>query len=287
VVGRNGPPTAVGRASGGEEGLTTKSGKRALVFSLIGLILLIAGSFIAVDWVIFLFGVETVYAGVAKPVTSFICLILVLLIGKDGLDRRDSILLILAFVCIVPVDILMSLVVFSPEMSVASPAFMTGGVLSIVAHLLLIVRHGRGFPYLRSEFRRERGRARWWAFLWLPILLYGSFLLTLLPLMQPMIRVGHLVIGLTYSLVVATSMWVAWETLRFELYPRPNAWMVGVAMTCWFITEIVGETYNVQLGLVSDLAFNFVWIFYGTTIVCLASSGYSWSPRRSSTSGAE
>ena len=261
-------------------------GKRALVFFLLGLILLIAGSYIAVDWVIFLFGVETIYAGVAQPVTSFICLVLVLLIGKDGIDRRDSILLTIAFVCIVPVDILMSLVVFSPDMGVASPAFMTGGILSIVAHLLLIVRHGRGFPYLRSEFRRERGRAGWLAFLWLPILLYGAFVLVLLPLFHPMIRVGHLVIGLSYSFVVATSMWVAWETLRFELYPRPNAWMVGVAMTCWFITEVVGETYNVQLGLVSDLAFNFVWIFYCTTIVCLALSGYSWRPRGSSAPGA-
>ena len=55
--------------------------------------------------------------------------------------------------------------------------------------------------------------------------------------------------------------------------------MVGIAMTCWFITEVVGETYNVQLGLISDVAFNFVWIFYGTTIVCLALSGYSWTPR--------
>ena len=73
--------------------------------------------------------VETVYAGVAKPVVSFICLILVLSIGRDGIDRRDTVLLLIAFLCIVPVDILMSLVVFSPEMSVASPAFMTGGVL--------------------------------------------------------------------------------------------------------------------------------------------------------------
>jgi hypothetical protein len=107
---------------GGEA--TMEPGKRALVFSLTGLIFLLAGSFIAVDWVVFLFGVETIYPGVAKPVTS------------------------------------------------------------------------------------------------------------------------------------------------------------------WFITEIVGKTYNVQLGLISDLALNFVWIFYGTTIVCLALSGYSWIPRRSSASEA-
>ena len=107
---------------------------------------MIAGSYIAVDWVIFLFGIETIYAGVAKPVTSFICLILVVLVGRDGIDRRDTLLLLMAFACIVPVDIRMSLVVFSPGMSVSSSAFMVGGVLSIVAHLLLIVRHGGAFP---------------------------------------------------------------------------------------------------------------------------------------------
>ena len=258
--------------------------KRALVFALVGLILLIAGSYIAVDWMIFLFGIETIYAGVAKPVTSLICLILVVLVGRDGIDRRDTLLLLIAFACIVPVDILMSLVVFSPSMSVASPAFMIGGVLSIIAHLLLIVRHGRGFPYLRSRFRRERGMTAAWSFLWLPILLGASFMAALVPLLKPMVQVGHLLLGLVYSSVVAISMWVAWETVRFELYPRHNAWMVSIAMTCWFITEVVGETYNVQLGLISDLAFNFVWIFYGTTILCLALSGYRWVPGNSSAS---
>ena len=262
-----------------------KQWKRVLVLVLVGLALLLAGSFIAVDWVILLFGVQTIYAGVAKPVMSLLCLLLALLIGKDGIDRSDTILLVVAFLLIVPVDVLMSVVALSPDVGVASPAFMTGGVLSIVAHLVLLVRHGRGFPYLRSEFRRERGRAALRSFLWLPVLVFGLCALALIPLAGPMIQVGHLLIGLVYSGVVATSTWVAWETVRFQLYPRRSAWLVSVAMTCWFATEIVGEIYNVQIGLISDLAFNFVWIFYGTTIVCLALSGYRWSARESSPSG--
>jgi hypothetical protein len=253
--------------------------KRALVFSLLGLILLIAGSFIAVDWMIFFYGIHTVYAGVAKPVTSFICLLLVLLIGRDGIDRRDTALLAIAFVCIVPVDILMSVVVLSPGMTVASPAFMAGGVLSIIAHLLLIVRHGRGFPYFRSAFRRENGLEGVWPFVGLPLLAYGACAAALLPLLQPMITVGHVAIGLIYSACVATSVWIAWETVRFKLYPKPNAWMIGIAMTCWFITEIIGEIYNIQIGMISKILFNFVWVFYGTTIACLALSGYRWNGR--------
>jgi len=254
--------------------------KRNLALSLLGVILLIAGSFIAIDWAIYLFGIETIYAGAAKPVVSLICLILALLVGRDGIDRRDTILLVIAFILIVPVDVLMSVVVLSPDTSVSSPAFMTGGGLSILAHLVLLVRHCRGFPYLRSQFRRERGKASLGSFLWLPALVFGVWALVLIPLFGPMARVGHLLIGLVYSGLVAASTWVAWETLRFELYPKLNAWLVGIAMTCWFATEIVGETYNVQIGPISDVAFNFVWIFYATTVVCLALSGYGWKRER-------
>jgi hypothetical protein len=279
------PARELDRACGEEDEFGVKQWKRVLVLVLVGLALLLAGSFIAVDWVILLFGVQTIYAGVAKPVLSLLCLLLVLLIGKDGIDRSDTILLVIAFLFILPVDVLMSIVALSPEIGVASPAFMTGGVLSIVAHGVLLVRHGRGFPYLRSGYRRERGRAALGSFLWLPVLVFGLWALVLLPLLGPMIRIGHLLIGLVYSGLVVTSTWVAWETVRFGLYPRWNAWLVGVAMTCWFATEIVGEIYNIQIGRISDLAFNFVWIFYGTTILCLALSGYRSSACESSISG--
>ncbi|MBI5115449.1 hypothetical protein HZA56_03165 [Candidatus Poribacteria bacterium] len=250
--------------------------KRVVVFALVGLILLIAGSFIAVDWMIFLLGIKTIYAGVAKPVVSSICLLLVSLIGRDGIDRRDTALLIFAFVCIVPVDVLMSVVVFYPGMTVASPAFMVGGVLSIVADVLLIIRHGRGFPYLRGITGTSKPRANRGSFIWLPLLVYGIAVAVLIPLFKDMARVGHLTIGLVYSFFVAASMWVGWETVRQRLYPRLNAWMIGIGTTCWLITEITGEIYNIQIGRISNIAFNFVWIFYGTCIVCLALSGYRW-----------
>jgi hypothetical protein len=251
--------------------------KRIIILILLGMILLLAGSFIAVDWMIFLFGIRTLYAGVAKPVVSFICLMLVLIIGKDGVERRDTVLLTLAFICIVPVDILMSVVVFTPGMTVASPAFMIGGILSIVAHFILLVRHGRRvLAYLRV--RKEAGGSFGGvgAFLWLPILVYGIAVAALIPLLKPMIAVGHLGIGLSYSAFVATSTWIAWETVRRKSYPKLNSWLIGVGMSCWLVTEIVGEVYNIKIGPVSYIMFNLVWVFYGTCIVCLALSGYDW-----------
>ena len=45
---------------------------------------------------------------------------------------------------------------------------------------------------------------------------------------------------------------------------------------CWFLTEIVGEIYNIQIGTISAVMFNIVWVFYGTCIVCIALRGYNW-----------
>ncbi len=72
-------------------------------------------------------------------------------------------------------------------------------------------------------------------------------------------------------------MWFAWETVRYNLLPKPNAWMVAIAATCWYLTEITGEISNIGIGTVSDIAFRIVWIFYGTNVLLLALSGYRWT----------
>lgn len=54
-------------------------------------------------------------------------------------------------------------------------------------------------------------------------------------------------------------------------------------MRCWpgrkrilYLTEIVGEISNVQIGTISDIAFNSVWMSYGTNVILVALSGYRW-----------
>ena len=71
--------------------------------------------------------------------------------------------------------------------------------------------------------------------------------------------------------------WFAWETVRRKLYPAPNAWMVAIAATLWYATEIIGEVYNLGLGDISEIMFRRVWVFYGTNVVLWALSGYRWT----------
>lgn len=245
------------------------SPKKGWVLGILGFILLLAGSIFAVDWMNFFYQNGSLYSALMKPVITLSAMVLVLIAGKNKLEKRDWTLLLLAFGCMLPTDILMSLVVVSPALSVGSSVFMVGGILSILAHIFLILRVGRGFQWLKT-FR--------WQQAWLPVLIYASAAIILVVLWKDITRVGHAAIAPAYTAFFCTTMWFSWETVRRNLYPKPNAWMAGIASTCWFATEITGEVFNLGMGQISDIFFCLVWIFYGTNVVLWALSGYRWIP---------
>ena len=242
--------------------------KRKLVFGILGFTLLLAGSVYGADWMNYFNHTASLYPAVAKPFITLLAFVLVLLAGAHKLERRDWTLLLLAFCCMLPTDILMSLVVVSPTLSVGGWVFMLGGVLSIIAHIFLIIRVGRGLHYLKGFPLKD---------LWLPLVIYGSAALIVLFLWPELVRVGHAVIGPVYTAFFCTTMWFAWETVRRKLYPVWNAWFVALAATCWFATEILGEIYNLGLGTLSNITFGLVWVFYGANVLLWALSGYRWN----------
>lgn len=247
------------------------------VLSALGVILLLAGSMFAVDWMIYLYGIEgNYYAGVAKPCITLLCLVLVAFAWKNYIDKRDWILLLIAFSFMLPTDILMSLVGLNPDIPVDSPIFMMGGVFSILAHITLILRFGRGFPYFKSSWKEVHPDQTLLNKYWVPLVIYGSAVVAIIILWRDMARIGHLIIGPIYTAFFCTTTWFAWETVRYKLYPKRNAWFAALAATCWYMTEIVGEVYNIGIGDVSEIIYRIIWIFYGTNVVLLALSGYQW-----------
>lgn len=245
--------------------------KRRLIFALLGAILLLAGSVFGVDWANYFLGTQALYPAIGKPLITLLALLLVLLTGRDRLNDRDWRLLLAAFLCMLPTDILMSVVAVNPQVGVGSAVFMVGGVLSILAHLFLILRlAGHGAPgWKRGE--------RLWANLRLPLAIFGLAAVLLALLWPHIVRVGHAAIAPAYTAFFCTTLWFAAESLRRNLLPRPNAWMATLAAACWFATEITGEIYNLGLGNLSEIMFRVVWIFYGTNVVLWALSGYRWS----------
>jgi len=97
-----------------------------------------------VDWINYFHQTGSLCPAIGKPVITLLAMILVLNTGKYALGSQDWWLLFAAFACMLPADILMSVVVVSPSLSVGSSVFMIGGALSIMAHIFLIIRISRG-----------------------------------------------------------------------------------------------------------------------------------------------
>jgi hypothetical protein len=239
------------------------------VLLLLGLSLILAGSVFGVDWMNYFLGTSALYPVIGKPFITLLAMVLVLSIGRNRLSKKDWGWLFAAFCCMLPTDILMSLVVISPNLSVGSWVFMVGGILSIIAHIFLILRLAtHGLPYFKP-FK--------WSGIWLPVVIYGTAAAALIILWPDIVRVGHAAIAPAYTAFFCTTMWFAWEALRHDLLPRPNAWMAAIAATCWFATEIAGEIYNLGLGNISEITFRLVWVFYGANVLLWSLSGFNWA----------
>jgi hypothetical protein len=242
---------------------------------LLGSLLLLAGSVFGVDFLGLALGMRFAYPMLGKPgITVLAASIALLALGRN-LGRGDYALLLAAFACMVPTDILMSVVVLDPALSVGGLTFMIGGLLSIVADLFLIIRHCDRFRFLKGFRARE---------LWLPLVIYGSTAAILVLLWPGIVRVGHAVIAPVYTAFFCTLAWVCWEGVRRRTYPRPNAIFAAAAATCWFATEIVGEIYNLGLGPASDVALRVVWLFYAPNVALWALSAFDWSALRAGSS---
>lgn len=246
----------------------TRERKFTWILILLGTSLLLAGSVYAADWMNFTYQSGALYPAAAKPCITLLAMLLVLIAGRNKLEKRDWTLLLLAFCCMLPTDILMSLVVVSPTLGVGGWVFMVGGVLSIIAHIFLILRVSRGWVAIKKFTLKD---------LWLPVLIYGIAALIVIILWKDLVRVGHGVIGPIYTAFFCTTLWLSAETVKRKLYPAPNAWLVTIAAACWFATEIFGEIYNLGLGTISNIFFCFVWVFYGANVLLWALSGYRWT----------
>ena len=242
-------------------------------FAFTGLILFVTGSFISIDWLTFFKGGSYLYPAVAKPVVSTLCAVVAFLAWKKNLGKSDFIYLALTFACVVIVDITMSVYVYSSNKALANSIFMVGAVLSIVAHVFLVLRHARGFKFFSEKTGKYAGFLSRFGF---PAAFYLPVIAILLVLSPSLMQVGQFWPSLIYALVLTTSLWVAWEAFRRGFFPKPNAWLLALGVTCWFVCELVGVVHNIQIGTLSDLAMRLTWHFYMPGILLLALSGHQF-----------
>jgi hypothetical protein len=247
----------------------SKTYRSAVIIGVVLLAVVVLSSALSVDWMNYVYQSGSIYSFYAKPLVTLLSMILVLLMKKYSI--KGWWLLLAAFVCMFVTDILMSIVPLSATETVGGTTFMIGGILSILAHALLILR-------IREKWYCVKHLT--WKRAWLPILIYGVAVVAIAILWEDVVRVGHAMLAPIYTFFFCTTMWFAWETVRSKLYPTINAVMMGLAATGWFFTEILGEIYNLQIGPISAIAFNIVWVFYGSNVILWALSTIDWNSKQ-------
>ena len=128
--------------------------KRAIVITLLFVILFLFGGYTTLDWYQFFTGTadfarpEIPYVRATKVAVSFISAILVFIIGRDGFSRGDTKRLVLAYAAIAVGDIFL---VFDIN--------MIGMAVFAIAHVFFIIRNSWG---LRGYLAQKSTSNRTW-----------------------------------------------------------------------------------------------------------------------------
>jgi hypothetical protein len=244
--------------------------KKRLVVFLVLAIVVIYGAFLSLDWLrFFQRGDPFLRASVflsrnLKLATTALNLALVFIAAGDAAGRRDSRIMGLIFVLILVGDALLLQGLVTP-----------GVVLFLAVQILLMVRNGAG---LAAYFSGGRWRAHA-----LPILAGTALVVTgtvwlNVALLGPLLGHGGLFpLIAAYSLVFGLSLWIAWMSLAVASFQKPNALLIALGMTLFYVCDI-----NVGIGLSPDrtslrlLAENLIWFFYTPALTLLALSVYDF-----------
>lgn len=254
-------------------------GKQKRVCILVGLIILLAASFLTFDWTQYYFGLvrvsdpELLYTRIAKTLTSFLIFVLALSVGDDGINESDPRKLRWAFVVIFAGDLMF----LANEIH---SAFDYAAILSfLVGQVLLVLRNGQGF---RAYFRRKSGIGAYAGDILLGLaILIITGLLFALTLLENLQGSPLLYVIAVYALFLDLSLWTGWTALRAGYFPKANAILIALGSTCFFIGDyLVGFNLSLEPSLQRAMTVFLTWVFYAPAIALLALSGYRWDKKK-------
>lgn len=190
-------------------------------------------------------------------------------IKEDRIDAQDAFLLRGAFSFLVGADFFM--VLLSPVLSnfkcaLADLAKSIGIILFMVVQTILIIRHSRNTRrlYRGTKLQVAKNVA-------IEIII---FLCAALPVVAAIYfkTQKSSIVFVAYGIYVIVSLYAAWGTLSRGFFPRRNAWMIAIGMTCFFLCD-----FNIGLSLPFPFFSAFVWIFYTPALLLLSTSGIDFA----------
>ncbi|MEP7121702.1 MAG: hypothetical protein ABJE95_12355 [Byssovorax sp.] len=237
--------------------------KETAVLAIMGVILLLTGTYAGVGWSSFLHGFHSSFPTGAGYARTILCVGMVALIGaRDNVSLRDKRLLISAFALTLVADFFLILLDW----------MMIGTVLFLGVHALFIARHAAGFRdsmavEVRSRTMGLLGATGLVAFGGSAVLLY-----CVAPILMPG---GMFAVDCVYIAVLSISLWMAWGTLIRSAHPAFNGWLIACGMTFFFFCDVsVGLAAPLAGTRAGGILDNLVGFFYSPALVLLALSGY-------------
>ncbi|MCX7921191.1 MAG: hypothetical protein N3B21_04085 [Clostridia bacterium] len=244
--------------------------RKILMFIILGAIIFLFGGYTTTDWLRLtteeLRGAmaTTVYPRLSKVVVTFLCAALILVIGKYGLNKKDTRFLKVAFGLIVIADILMYI-----------GQVMAGvGVFALV-HAIMIYRNGTGIMEFISNKGISKNKKAFLTYL-IVIILFDVLSLTFL--MYPPLK-GNILFFIIagYAAFLSISLFVALATIKIQKLPRTNAVLASWGITFFFLCDFtVGLYIILQPGSLKLFVDNLTWMFYTPSLVLIALSGYDF-----------
>jgi len=199
-----------------------------------------------ITYVIYMRGGSTInspaFLGNGIPWVLGISLVIVLLSGKDRLDRLDAILICLALLCAAVPQVLsfaiamnrLPFIGWEREKAVALLLLVQIASFSL-SHLLLTIRHGRRptrkHLHPRTPPAFARGVVAGLVIVFIGVLIVSAARLHVLDLL-----VLPLVIG-------GASLWAAGDAACVDRFPSTNTLFILLGVVFWFAHELISSAY--------------------------------------------
>ncbi len=246
--------------------------KKRNIFIILIFILIISLGFILLDFL------PLIHPKLQQPVLisySFkamivlLTTILVFMIGKDCISKRDANMMKLIF----------SLIILADASLVVVPHPLIGISLFFFVQLGLTLRNSLGMSKKIGFKRNNKIRGS---------LFINTVLVTVLFILILMRIINRhmddkllLIIMVLYGLMISISLWTALANYLLGLFPRVNSIMVSLGMVFFVLCDInVGLYLVLPSGLIKIIFSNLIWVFYTPALTLLALSGYNYKNHR-------
>ncbi|AUG57820.1 MAG TPA: hypothetical protein DCE02_02215 [Ruminiclostridium sp.] len=236
--------------------------KKKIINTALLSILIILAYFIIVN-VYHLFFLKSTFAyshtWFLKRLMPFLCTVIVFLIGKDSINKKDATLLKISY-----------LMISAAEISFALDNLFFGIAFFVLCQIFLIIRHCAGFSNSAKNKKLLISSG----------ILVGIIVFVLIiAIFYPALGMDNLFyLIIVYGIILGISLWAGIVNYFTGNFPKKNALLIVTGITLFFVGDfLVGIELITENEYSKNILNLILWIFYTPAITLIALSGYNFT----------